>query len=323
MKMSLAGSYEFQCHLIVLGVYSGFFHELNQTLLVVDLPPEKVTPNAFHFIYDWMLTTKAKVHRKGFMEIFVAANYLKINELVEQCWACMDNKLQFKEDSAFVLYLEAKQMNDLVVPTVMICRISRFFLTLVATKEFVELKADEVISLLSMNTIAVHSESEVLYSAMRWLFYDWSAREKDMISVIKCIRFGLIPPWQLVELKRGPRNHDIQRIMEVEEIYKMVEDGLHYIVSKTNKCLSSEMERLNLSEPTDRMWIDEYPKEGDEKCINYWLTNYDTFLEYLQMLRAKGVCYWRHFKYVGASVDMKCSDPRFNLAVNNAMSETS
>lgn len=74
------------------------------------------------------------------------------------------------------------------------------------------------------------------------------------------------------------------------------------------------MERLKLNEPNDRMWIGE-PLKEQENCINYWLTSYRTFLEYLEMLRKRGILYWKEFEYVDRPVDLKPSDPRFNAAL--------
>lgn len=205
--------------------------ELDEVTKVV-LPPEKVSPNAFHFIYDWMLSSNSKVHRQCFLEIFVAATFLRINELIEQCYTCMDSKGHFQEDTAFSLYLEGKKLGDPVTPALMISRVSRFFLILVASKEFIEFSLQEVLTLLSSHNIAVHSETEVLFSALRWIYFDWDARQSHLVSVMKCIRFGLLPPWQLVELTRSSNSPEIRPLMEVQEIYKMVEDGLHYVISK-------------------------------------------------------------------------------------------
>lgn len=63
-------------------------------------------------------------------------------------------------------------------------------------------------------------------SAMRWLKYDWQNRKQYTVKLIKCIRFGLIAPWQLVEIKRNRANPEIMEIMNSPEITKLVEEGL-------------------------------------------------------------------------------------------------
>lgn len=63
-------------------------------------------------------------------------------------------------------------------------------------------------------------------SAVRWLKYDWDNRLQYLVKVMSCIRFGLIAPWQLVDIKRNPENPELLEIMTVPEVSKMVDDGL-------------------------------------------------------------------------------------------------
>lgn len=70
------------------------------------------------------------------------------------------------------------------------------------------------------------SEMEILMSAVRWLMHDWENRKKHMLEVLKCVRFGLIAPWQLVDVKRNPENPEFMELMSYPEIQKMVDDGL-------------------------------------------------------------------------------------------------
>lgn len=63
-------------------------------------------------------------------------------------------------------------------------------------------------------------------SAVRWLSNDWNTREKYLLDVMKCVRFGLMIPCQLVELKRNSDCDEVQRVVQVPEVQKMVDDGL-------------------------------------------------------------------------------------------------
>ena len=154
------GDVTFNCHLMVLQCYSDFFMECNNEILI-KLPEEKITPAAFMMVYDWMLSTEPLVQREGILELFNAANFLRIKELINQCWLCLDDDVRFREDTAFLLYLEARCYGLESLEQLMLMRICKFFLTLVASKEFVELNAREICTLLSSNTIGVNSEIEV------------------------------------------------------------------------------------------------------------------------------------------------------------------
>lgn len=63
-----------------------------------------------------------------------------------------------------LLYLEARTLGLKDVQIAMSSRICKFFLNLVASKEFIDLNVDEVVHFLNSNSIGVHSEIEVISS---------------------------------------------------------------------------------------------------------------------------------------------------------------
>lgn len=149
----------FNCHMMVLQCYSELFMKYPNVSNMV-LSSKKVTPHAFNMVYEWMLAVEPTVGRDGIVQLLSAAQYLKIDELTNQCWAYLDDE-QFSEDSAFLLYLEAREFGEESIQRLMICRIWKFFLTLVATKEFLDFADVELCKLLQSNLIAVNSEMEV------------------------------------------------------------------------------------------------------------------------------------------------------------------
>lgn len=150
----------FRCHMLVLQCYSEYFSESTGKEKIV-LPSNRVTPQSFFMLYSWMLSPDPIVGREGILELYNAAEYLKIDGVLSQCWACLDDA-QISEDAAFLLYLEARQFRKSLIEELMIARIFKFFLTLVASEEFLKFAVDEVILLLNSNSIGVHSEMEVI-----------------------------------------------------------------------------------------------------------------------------------------------------------------
>lgn len=305
----LIGDECFECHRIVLQAYSELFYETPIEAQSVRLAADKITPSAFSVIYNWMLATKPIVKRQGILQLFIAAQYLKISELVEQCWSCFDSD-NFIEDQAFLLYLEARSAGEKMIMQLMTGRISKFFLTLVASKEFLTLSSDELISFLKCSQIAVHSELEVLYAGLRWIFYDWDTRHTDTVQVMTCIRFALIPPWQLVEFSRKSDCSEIAEIMKYPEVQKMIRDSLDYIVSDAwyrklnNADVAEAMERLKLNGPIDRVCIDDKVFHKFVESKGFYVYNYDTFLAYLATIKGLGVEFWKTMKNVDAPLHM-------------------
>lgn len=73
------------------------------------------------------------------------------------------------------------------------------------------------------------SEIEVLMAGVRWLYGNWPARRRLVVDIMRCIRFGLISPWQLVDIKRNPDNAEILEIVNEPEVQQMVDDGLAFV----------------------------------------------------------------------------------------------
>lgn len=118
----------------------------------------EVSVHAFISIYDWMISGKQCVQiirRHNALELFIAAQYLQVKQLEEQCWAFILSEVVFNEDTAYLLYVQAKRLNVTSVKELMIPRIRKFFLMLVSLQDFVELEVEEVCVLLSSSYIVV------------------------------------------------------------------------------------------------------------------------------------------------------------------------
>lgn len=161
------GDKSFNCHMMVLQCYSSFFMRIDNEQLIC-LPPNKVSQESFVMIYDWMLSPEPKVQREGILQLLIAAQFLEIGALVDQCWVCLDNDERFCEDAAFMLYIEARTLKLDLIMDLMLTRICKFFIMLVASKDFLELDCKEVCTLLKSNSIGVNSESEVSF----WYFIE-------------------------------------------------------------------------------------------------------------------------------------------------------
>lgn len=68
----------------------------------------------------------------------------------------IDNTDVFNEDTAFLLYMEAKDRDLPEVRELMLPRIQNFFLMLVSSKDWLEMELDDVKNLLKSNYICVN-----------------------------------------------------------------------------------------------------------------------------------------------------------------------
>lgn len=273
---------EFNCHLIVLQCYSEVFDNY-VAVKKVELPADRCSPSSFAFIYEWMITgdpSYKELNRENALDIFNAAKYLKIKDLIEQCWAFIDNTEVFTEDTAFLLYVDAKTKSLPEVRELMLPRIQKFFLMLVSSQDWLDLDLEDVKNFLTSNYICVNCEMEVFMSAVRWLKHDFASRNKCRVELFSCIRFGNIAPWQLVDIKRNPDNPDFSSLATDPEICKMIDDGLAFVIIKywygqENDDFQHWNSILALKEPVVRNW------SGMEKTY----FTYREFLIYLDQYR--------------------------------------
>ncbi|CAH1156246.1 unnamed protein product [Phaedon cochleariae] len=273
---------EFNCHLIVLQCYSELF-DAYIAVKKVELPADKCSAAAFAFIYEWMITGEPsykELSRENVLDIFNSAKYLKIKDLVEQCWAFIDHAEVFTEDTAFLLYMDAKEKNLPEVRELMLPRIQGFFLMLVSSQNWLELELEDIKNFLKSNYICVNCEMEVFMSAVRWLKHDWASRDRHKYEILECVRFGNIAPWQLVDIKRNPENPDFMELAKDSRICKMIDDGLAYVIIKywygqENDDFQHWNAVLGLQEPPSRNW------SGSDKTY----FTYREFLIYLDQYR--------------------------------------
>ncbi|XP_069703946.1 uncharacterized protein [Periplaneta americana] len=270
------GNEEFNCHHLILQCYSSYFDKAY--FKEAELPESNVSPRAFSLIYDWMISEGLEsyqlLRRDNILEVFLAAQFLGVKELEEQCWAFIECDELFSEETAFFLYLDAKKYGHTAIMEMMIPRIMKFFLTLVSSKDFLDLSAEELCEFLRSNYICVHSEIEVFMSAVRWLMHDWKRRQKHLIEVMTCIRFGLCAPWQLIDIQRNPENPEFVELMSNADVQKLVEEGVAFSIIKywcDDENYHHFINLHGLTEPAPRNWI------GENK-------NYSTYREFLRDL---------------------------------------
>lgn len=63
-------------------------------------------------------------------------------------------------------------------------------------------------------------------SAARWLDHCWPERQAHLQDVMQCVRFGLMAPWQLIEMKRNVDIKEIQRFVDSTQVQSMIDDAL-------------------------------------------------------------------------------------------------
>ncbi|KAH8232938.1 hypothetical protein KR026_002000, partial [Drosophila bipectinata] len=308
----------FNCHLIVLQVYSEFFLKLEDIPLLITLPENRVSQKAFMLIYKWMLSDDPYLERAHIVEIFVAATYLRINDLLDHCWKYFDDSKCFEEDTACILYVETQNNPALdVVRNIMLTRIHKFFLTFVASSDFLNIPVSHLVYLLSSSKISVNNEAEVLFIAIRWMSFDWEERKKYALRIFPCIRFKLMPLWFLLYLQRDETNTYVNELIAIEDYNDQVNESIARISS-----LMYDEKEARLPETTG----DIFKRKGAEQrnwicdktcnyyhyvgCIKNREIRYEKFEEYLSDIQRCSTDHWENVEMLDPSNPQKCCNVR-------------
>ncbi|XP_030369741.1 kelch-like protein 26 [Scaptodrosophila lebanonensis] len=295
------GTFSTPVHLTVLQCFSRLFRDLGNEVLV-DLPSTLVTPRAFLLIYDWMLADDAQLPRLGLVEVMRAANFLEVPQLIKQCEHCINNYL--KEDAAVMLYLEARMLRIDRSYYNIFLHVGKFFLTLVASLDFLQLPREPLGMLLKSNNICVNSELEVLMAAVRWLNFQWPQRRGSIGELVAYVRFALIPPWLLVKIqKTDVSSIELKRITADSTVRQRIHDGIAYTTTRLfygndREAFALHLKKTNTTPPVQRVWI------YDQRCSYHHRMHcrahveftFQVFVEYLNFLQTQNKDYWQCFE---------------------------
>ncbi|EDV37587.1 uncharacterized protein Dana_GF13524 [Drosophila ananassae] len=284
------GEYRFPCHRLVLMAYIQKVRE-NPDVLDLELPEDLVSPGIFVSLYRWMTDHDILIKRSEIIQLLSVATYLKIDELLHQIWTCLESD-EFSEHHAYQVAAEVlcfKTLKHLHCP--MLQRIQGYFLTFVSCKEFLELSLESLCFILSSNEIAVNSETEVFYAAIRWLNHNWPERLKHVAEVLEKVRLLRVPK-KLVKLLESPRGeYQVDRVTQLAEVRKSLEEiSFAQILmqhSDGTSLFGEIYEIFQVTVPQARKFIchDLSPYHHPDPNLPGRVFSYSEFLKYLALLQ--------------------------------------
>lgn len=304
----ICGEFAFNCHRIILMHHSEYFQKLIKDDRTFHLPEKYVKCHILVDIYDWMLSRKHIIEKENVVELFIAIKYLQIKELEQELCVHLDDMDFLTEIDAFAVYLKALELRESYLQKLMITRVVKSFLIIVSTVNFENMSIDEVCKFLSLNTIAVHSEIEILYAGLRWLHHDWKGRQKYSFRIIHCVRFLLFAPSQLTQFNKlmafgDSKYAEVFNVLNHTKVQDIIRSSLSYITAifvnakLDGQPLSAQLlERLELPAPVSRTWLDyAILVHVRAKTLD---VGFPAFLEYLETLKEDPQKAMNEFKVV-------------------------
>ncbi|TDG51113.1 hypothetical protein AWZ03_002476 [Drosophila navojoa] len=298
---------EFACSGAVLGAQSIFFSKLRGHP-VVDLRRSPMSANTFELVYKWLVQKDFTFKPGDVMRVVRAASFLEMKYLLNYCYTILENDL-FREFWAFNNLIKSRNFIELVqVNQSMAIRISKAALIMLVSQEFLTLNENQICALCDSSSLAINSESELLYGVLHWLNVDWPARRSSVLKVLKNMRFAYLSPKILCQFNgasTGLFSNVLNEFASHPESKRIIEDGVFHstlvitLNGDPNKLKDFPNTRRELLMP--RRWIKDarcpYHRPVTRLCPNMRYISYEEFADYSVTLTETGADYEQYFEY--------------------------
>ncbi|XP_044150124.1 kelch-like protein 40 [Bufo gargarizans] len=199
---------EFPCHRLVLAACSSYF----RAMFVSDLEEsrkkeidlEDVDPDVMEKILNYIYTSEIEITEKNVQDIFSVANMFQIPSIFTVCVSFLQKKMCLSNCLAiFRLGLMLDCPRLAVSARDFLC--DRFNLV-TKDNEFYQVSPDELIAIISSDSLNIEKEEEVFEIVMKWAAKDKENRVKTLPVIFESIRFRLMPEDYI---KNKVENHEL------------------------------------------------------------------------------------------------------------------
>lgn len=158
---------------------------------VVDLSPLQITAETFEIILDYLYTSEIVVDEDNIQNILQAADLLLLVELKQACCEYLLKCITAQNCLGIMDF--ASRFNCSWVHLKSTQYLENNFRDISYYGEFLQLPVELLIPLLSMDTLQVRSEEDILYSILRWVMHDEEKRKSHLPDLISnCLRVQLL-----------------------------------------------------------------------------------------------------------------------------------
>ncbi|KAG8429742.1 hypothetical protein GDO86_019339 [Hymenochirus boettgeri] len=186
---------EFPCHRLVLAACSPYFRAMflsdQEEGKKKEIDLEDVDPDVMGKILHYIYTSEIEITETNVQDIFSVANMFQIPSIFTVCVSFLQKKLCLSNCLAiFRLGLMLDCPRLAVSARDFLC--DRFNLVS-RDEEFYQLSPDELIAIISSDSLNTEKEEEVFEVVMKWASKDKEARAEALPIIFESIRFRLMP----------------------------------------------------------------------------------------------------------------------------------
>ncbi|KAM9839409.1 kelch-like protein 40b [Aulostomus maculatus] len=233
---------EFPCHRLVLCACSSYF----RSIFLSDLEESKkqeivledVEPGVMGLVLKYLYTSKINVTEQNVQDIFAVANVYQIPSIFTVCVSFLQKRLSLSNCLAiFRLGLMLDCPRLAISARNYACE--RFQL-ISRDEDFLQLLPSELAAILSNDNLNVDTEEAVFETLMNWVSQDPENREKELPSLLDCVRLRLVAEDYLQE--KVEKHKLISSNPELQEKLQMVRDAHAGKIPEVKKSKSKKEE---------------------------------------------------------------------------------
>ncbi|KAJ1099247.1 hypothetical protein NDU88_004351 [Pleurodeles waltl] len=187
---------EFPCHRLVLAACSPYFRTMflsdQEESKKREINLEDVEPEVMGKILRYIYTSEIDITEQNVQDIFAVANMFQIPSIFTVCVSFLQKRLCLSNCLAiFRLGLMLDCPRLAVASRDFLC--DRFSL-ITRDEDFYQLSPDELIAIISSDSLNVEKEELVFETVMKWAAKEKQNRVKALPVIFESIRFRLMPP---------------------------------------------------------------------------------------------------------------------------------
>ncbi|CAH8535398.1 unnamed protein product [Schistosoma turkestanicum] len=170
--------------------------------------PEFVKPG-FPSVLEFIRKGVTEINSENVYSIFIAAGFLLIPKLKEQCANLLKEIVTTDFSTAIDIWLNYKSFYWPELGNMAYQVILENFEDIWHTLDFEKLSANDIRQILHEDTLNCKNEKNIFHAVIQWISGDFETRIQYMLELLLCIRIGMLSSVDLDDIKK----HDLIQII--------------------------------------------------------------------------------------------------------------
>ncbi|EDO42382.1 predicted protein [Nematostella vectensis] len=190
----LVGDRRIYAHRLVLAACSQYFHAMFTSELLEsrqkEISLQGLQPDAMELLVEFAYTARIQVSEDNVQALLPAASLLQLESVKDACCEFLKNQLHPSNCLGIRSFADVHVCTDLHESSYRFAL--QHFVEVSQTEEFMLLKVNEVLDLISSNDLNVKNEEQVFNGVISWVKHDADSRRKYIARLLHHVRLCLL-----------------------------------------------------------------------------------------------------------------------------------